>query len=1481
MSSTVFRRKVVSVLLVLCLVISLLPINSVVNSASTATVTVYHEDFANGRGAATQAGGASLTPVSDKAFDGNSDGKALYVSGRANNWDGVDFNFTDVGMENGKTYTITVNGFVDADADVPSGSQVFLQNVSSYGWIAGANITTGAALTITGTYTVDTSKDNAVRVQTNDEGKAVPFYIGDVRITTTATETVVLHEEFTNGSGKASQAGGASLTPVSDKTFDGNADGKALYVSGRANNWDGVDFNFTDVGMENGKTYNITVKGFVDADADVPAGSQVFLQNVSSYGWIAGANVTTGAAFTVTGSYTVDTSKDNAVRVQSNDEGKAVPFYIGDVMITTIGSGTQPPEDPPRDPAIPFNTITFEDQTTGGFGGRAGTETLTVTNEANHTEGGSYALKVEGRTTTWHGPSLRVEKYIDKGVEYKVTAWVKLLSPESSQLQLSTQVGNGSGAAYNTLSAKTIGSAEGWVMYEGMYRYNNVSSEYLTIYVESSNNATASFYIDDISFVPTSSGPIDIQKDLLPIKTAYQNDFLIGNAISAEDLDGVRLELMKMHNNVATAGNAMKPDALQPTKGNFTFDAADTMVNKVLAEGMQMHGHVLVWHQQSPKWMNTKTEDNTTVVLGRDEALVNMRTHIKNVMEHFGDKVISWDVVNEAMNDNPPNPADWQGSLRTSEWYQAIGPDYVEQAFLAAREVLDVHPDWDIKLYYNDYNEDNQSKSKAIYNMVKEINDRYAETHPGKLLIDGVGMQAHYSLSTNPTNVQLSLERFIELGVEVSITELDIQAGSNSQLSPKLEEAQGYLYAQLFKIFKAHSDKIARVTIWGMDDATSWRASSNPLVFDKNLQAKLAYYGILNPDKYMSEHQPTTPATAKQSTAAYGTPVVDGTIDPIWSKTREMPINQYQMAWQGATGTAKALWDDKNLYVLVQVSDAELDKTSPDAYQEDSTEIFVDENNGKTSFYQEDDGQYRVNFDNEVTFNPSGIESGFVSAVQISGTNYTVEMKIPFKTISVDNNEKIGFDAQINDAKNGARQSVTTWNDTSGNGYQDTSVYGVLTLIGKGNSGNGGNQPGNGSGSGSGSSNSSGSSSDTSSSNNTTKIEKSEIKVKLPTAVKADGTAAVSVSAKVVDDIIRNIGNVKGSDEKLTITLSLGLEADAKAAEVKLPDGTLNKILAADKDTSLKMDAGICQVVFDSRTIEAISKAGTGEVEVKASKVDAAEIAKLPATAAGKIKDHPVYEFSVSVGGKTVSDFGDGTITVSIPYTLGEDEDPNAILVYYIDSNKNLIPVRGTYVNGNVNFKTSHFSKYAISYNKVSFKDVKETDEYYSAVTYLGARDIITGINFEPTRKLTRGEAIVMLLKAYNIQPLDNPQNNFSDVDGEFAGYFAKAREIGMTNGVGNNKLGVDSDITREALYTMMYNMKNYLGELPDKKVKEYRGFGDSNKISSWSLETITKLVEAGLMKDGSYRQLKPKSTCSRADFANILYSLLSKNSIN
>ncbi len=94
----------------------------------------------------------------------------------------------------------------------------------------------------------------------------------------------------------------------------------------------------------------------------------------------------------------------------------------------------------------------------------------------------------------------------------------------------------------------------------------------------------------------------------------------------------------------------------------------------------------------------------------------------------------------------------------------------------------------------------------------------------------------------------------------------------------------------------------------GLNDATSWRAEQSPLLFDKNLQAKPAYYAVIDPEKFLAEHEPEE-KEANQGTAAFGgAPKIDGTVDDSWSNAAELQVNRYQMAWQGANGTAKALW---------------------------------------------------------------------------------------------------------------------------------------------------------------------------------------------------------------------------------------------------------------------------------------------------------------------------------------------------------------------------------------------------------------------------------------------------------------------------------------------------------------------------------------------------------------------------------------------
>ncbi|WP_084146587.1 endo-1,4-beta-xylanase [Paenibacillus wynnii] len=1279
--------------------------------------------------------------------------------------------------------------------------------------------------------------------------------------TTVPSDTVtVYHESFASGKGVATQAGSASLAPVTDKVFAGNADGAALYVSNRANNWDAADFKFSDIGLVNGKTYTVTASVYVDSDVTVPSGAEAYLQTISSYSLLANVNYEAGKAITLIKEFTVDTSKDTTLRVQSNDAGKTVPFYLGDVLITEKASTVTPTPtpEPSRDPALPFTTVTFEDQTAGGFAGRAGTETLTASNEANHTIDGAYALKVEGRTNTWHGPALRVEKYVDKGYEYKVSFWVKMISPASSQLSLSTQVGNTS-ASYNTLTSKTISTSDDWVQLQGTYRYTTVSDEFLTIYVESSN-ATASFYIDDISFEKTGSGTISVQKDLTPIKDAYQNDFLIGNAVSAADLEGLRLDLLKMHHNVVTAENAMKPDQAYSSEGIFDFSSEDVLVDKILAEGLQLHGHVLVWHQQTPVWLNTTTDvDNNTIPLGRDEALNNMRTHIKTVMEHYGNSVISWDVVNEVMNDNPSNPTDWKAALRQSPWKSAIGTDYVEQAFLAAREVLDAHSDWNIKLYYNDYNEDNQNKAQAIYSMVKEINDKYALTHPGKLLIDGVGMQAHYNLNTNPENVKLSLEKFISLGVEVSISELDLTAGSNSQISEQQANAQGYLYAQLMNIFKAHAANISRVTFWGLNDATSWRASQNPLVFDSNLQAKTAYYGVIDPNKFIAEHTPDT-VNANQSTANYATPVVDGIVDTVWNQASAMSINRYQMAWQGANGEAKALWDDHYLYLMIQVNDAQLNKSSVNAYEQDSVEIFVDQNHARTTFYQGDDGQYRVNFDNETTIEPSSNATGFESATQISGTNYTVEVKIPLQWVTPANDTKLGFDVQINDAKDGSRQSVATWNDTTGTGYMDTSVYGVLTLTGK----PAGSEP-------------------TPTPITTTATP---VPTTAPFSINKDGVVTIKLEVKSdngrVKGTISNDNMEKALEQatpaangKKQIVIEVPKQADAKGYEVQLPTQSLK----GKENFELWIKTEYATIQIPSNMLSNATE-NAGQVSIR---VDKASTDNLDAATRERIGNHPVIDLNVIAGDKVI-EWNNPTapVTVAIPYTPTAEElsNPDLIVVWYMDGKGNATPIpnsRYEAATKRVVFQTTHFSSYAIASNVKTFGDLQNVSWAKQAIDVMAAREVIKGTadnSFSPADSIKRADFIALLVRALELKETGKNETMFSDVQTSDYYYdeLVIAKEMGIATGFEDNTYRPNNNISRQDMMVLTVRALAAVGKSVNAS-GSLDAYPDAASISDYARDSAMFLVKSGVVV-GKNNKIAPNDTLTRAEAAVILYRI-------
>jgi endo-1,4-beta-xylanase len=292
---------------------------------------------------------------------------------------------------------------------------------------------------------------------------------------------------------------------------------------------------------------------------------------------------------------------------------------------------------------------------------------------------------------------------------------------------------------------------------------------------------------------------------------AASSNRYFGTAVAAYKLsDPVYSAILDREFTSVTPENEMKWDATEPTQGTFTFGSADTIVNRAIANGQKVRGHALAWHSQQPAWAQ-----NLSGTALRN-AMVN---HVTRVATHYQGKIDSWDVVNEAF-------ADGGSGARRDSNLQRTGNDWIEVAFRAARAA-----DPAAKLCYNDYNTDGQNaKSNAVYAMVSDFKARGVP-------IDCVGFQSHFNAqSPLPADYQANLQRFAALGLDVQITELDIE-GSGA--------AQANSYASAVRACLAVT-RCNGITVWGIRDTDSWRSGGTPLLFDGNGNPKAAYTSTLN-----------------------------------------------------------------------------------------------------------------------------------------------------------------------------------------------------------------------------------------------------------------------------------------------------------------------------------------------------------------------------------------------------------------------------------------------------------------------------------------------------------------------------------------------------------------------------------------------------------------------------------------------------------
>ena len=314
---------------------------------------------------------------------------------------------------------------------------------------------------------------------------------------------------------------------------------------------------------------------------------------------------------------------------------------------------------------------------------------------------------------------------------------------------------------------------------------------------------------------------------------ADKNQKSIGVALCTyKGYDSERKEAARQF-NMMVCENEMKMDALQPSKGSFSFGGADNLVSLAQQNDMAIRGHCLVWHSQVPGWLSSdgkKNDKNWT----REQALEIMKNHITKVMQHYKGKVREWDVVNECLDDDQttvrsnPNSYDLR---QQSVWQRAIGDDYIDSAFVYAHRA-----DPDAILYLNDYGVELQGKAKslAFYNLAVSLKEKGIPIH-------GVGLQCHFSIGeVDGVKLNRTIKRFAEAGLLCIITELDMGIPSTTAAN---KEEQARMYRMITDIV-LKNDNCPSMVVWGIKDNDSWRSGSNPLLYDSGMGKKPAWYGV-------------------------------------------------------------------------------------------------------------------------------------------------------------------------------------------------------------------------------------------------------------------------------------------------------------------------------------------------------------------------------------------------------------------------------------------------------------------------------------------------------------------------------------------------------------------------------------------------------------------------------------------------------------
>ena len=494
--------------------------------------------------------------------------------------------------------------------------------------------------------------------------------------------------------------------------------------------------------------------------------------------------------------------------------------------------------------------------------------------------GGSKYLSCTGREQTWHGITLPAEGLMEPGEEYMVNVAVK--AKWYCEVVLSMQYDDSTGTTHYVNIQKTQSGGD-W------QELNNVKFSFpkgttnCSIYFEGNGEATVPLYIDDFTL---STVPEAEMEDIPSLKDLYSEYFRFGTAATDSELASKSAQkLIKKHFNSLTPGNELKPEAVLDqaackAKGDnvnpqVKIDAARGILDFCRDNNIPVRGHTLVWHSQTPGWFFKENFDKDGAFVSKEIMLQRMEDYIKNLMELIAKEYptvnfYAWDVVNEAWLDDGSyrKPGVYDEDRDSSGWVKVFGDNsFIKYAFQFARK----YAPKGCKLYYNDFNEYCDGKTKAILNMVEELK--------ADNLIDGIGMQSHLDVRQGPdafpsvSQYEKAMAAFCATGLDVQVTELDATVNQSTEEGFK---AQAEYYKGILDACKKHADNISAVVVWGTTDDKSWRTEKSPLLFNGDFTAKPCYYSITE-GMTMPANIPTEPTPTTQPTEPATTPTEPAT----------------------------------------------------------------------------------------------------------------------------------------------------------------------------------------------------------------------------------------------------------------------------------------------------------------------------------------------------------------------------------------------------------------------------------------------------------------------------------------------------------------------------------------------------------------------------------------------------------------------------